>query len=46
LIRNDLSDPGRVSTKGLGESVPIASNDTAEGKSQNRRVEIIVPRRY
>lgn len=46
LIRNDLSDPGRVSTKGLGENVPIASNDTAEGKSQNRRVEIIVPRRY
>lgn len=46
LIRADLSDPSRVSTKGLGETVPIASNDTAAGKSQNRRVEIIVPRRY
>ena len=46
LIRDDLTDPSRVSTKGLGESVPIASNDNAEGKSQNRRVEIIVPRRY
>ena len=45
LIREDLSDPSRVTTKGLGESVPIASNDTPEGKSQNRRVEIIVPRR-
>jgi type VI secretion system protein ImpK len=46
IIRGTLSDPARVSTKGMGESVPIASNDTAEGKSQNRRVEIIVPRRY
>ncbi|MGY4398462.1 type IV/VI secretion system ImpK/VasF family protein [Sphingomonas sp. UYAg733] len=46
LVRVDLGDPGRVITKGLGETVPIVSNDTAAGKSQNRRVEIIVPRRY
>jgi type VI secretion system peptidoglycan-associated protein len=46
LLRADLSDPARVTTKGLGETVPIASNDSAAGKSQNRRVEIIVPRRY
>jgi type VI secretion system peptidoglycan-associated protein len=46
LVRTDLSDPARVTTKGLGETVPIASNDNAAGKSQNRRVEIIVPRRY
>lgn len=46
LIRADLSEPSRVSTKGMGESVPIASNDSAAGKSQNRRVEVIVPRRY
>jgi len=46
IVRSDLSDASRVTAKGLGESVPIASNDTAEGKSQNRRVEIIVPRRY
>lgn len=46
LIRADLSDSTRLRTKGLGETVPIASNDTPAGKSQNRRVEIIVPRRY
>jgi type VI secretion system peptidoglycan-associated protein len=46
LVRQDLSDPARVSTKGLGDTVPIASNAYAAGKSQNRRVEIVVPRRY
>ncbi|WP_394663895.1 type VI secretion system protein TssL, long form [uncultured Sphingomonas sp.] len=46
LIRGDLSDPSRVTIKGLGDTVPIASNADAAGKSQNRRVEIVVPRRY
>jgi OmpA-OmpF porin, OOP family len=32
--------PARVSSKGRGESQPIASNDTAEGRAQNRRVEL------
>lgn len=31
---------GRTSTRTYGERVPIASNDTDEGKAQNRRVEI------
>jgi len=32
----------RISTVGLGESNPVASNDTAEGRQQNRRVEVAI----
>ena len=35
-------DPGRLSSSGMGESSPIADNDTATGRQQNRRVEIII----
>jgi outer membrane protein OmpA-like peptidoglycan-associated protein len=32
----------RITTRGVGASVPIATNDTPEGRAQNRRVEIVV----
>jgi outer membrane protein OmpA-like peptidoglycan-associated protein len=32
----------RVSTAGLGESRPVADNNTAEGRANNRRVEIVI----
>jgi outer membrane protein OmpA-like peptidoglycan-associated protein len=33
---------GRLQTLGFGESQPVASNDTAQGRQQNRRVELRV----
>jgi outer membrane protein OmpA-like peptidoglycan-associated protein len=33
---------GRVTTKGYGESQPIADNDTASGRQANRRVEVAI----
>lgn len=35
-------DEGRMTAKGYGESVPVADNSTATGRSQNRRVEFKV----
>jgi OmpA-OmpF porin, OOP family len=32
-------DSGRLSAKGYGSANPVASNDTAEGRAKNRRVE-------
>jgi len=40
LIRLGLPE-NMVTTKGFGESKPLASNDTEEGKQQNRRVEVL-----
>jgi type VI secretion system peptidoglycan-associated protein len=45
IVREKLSNPGRVSAEGFGDSQPIASNATAEGKALNRRVEIVIPRK-
>jgi outer membrane protein OmpA-like peptidoglycan-associated protein len=43
LVSQQLN-PQRFSVQGFGESQPIASNNSASGKAQNRRVEIqIVP---
>lgn len=33
---------GRVSTRGLGETEPVGSNETEGGRAQNRRVEIAI----
>lgn len=41
-IASNNVDPARLTTKGKGESEPIADNSTVEGRSQNRRVEVII----
>jgi len=45
IIRAGLQDQGRVTAVGFGDTQPIASNDTADGKALNRRVEVVVERR-
>jgi OOP family OmpA-OmpF porin len=40
LIAHGVSDSQITGSKGFGESQPIATNDTAEGRQQNRRVEL------
>lgn len=41
LTRQGVDEP-RTRTEGRGESVPVASNATADGRSRNRRVEIFL----
>jgi chemotaxis protein MotB len=35
-------NPNIVSAKGVGDTRPVASNDTPQGRAQNRRIEITV----
>jgi len=39
LIAQEI-DPSRIATNGYGQDNPVASNDTEEGRTQNRRIEI------
>lgn len=41
LVTQFKVDPDRLTSEGLGASKPIASNDTPQGRSQNRRVELV-----
>jgi outer membrane protein OmpA-like peptidoglycan-associated protein len=41
LVRQGIT-PGVIGTAGHGESQPVASNDHAAGRQQNRRVELVV----
>ncbi|PTV95954.1 type VI secretion system protein ImpK [Rhodobacter aestuarii] len=44
VLAKGLSDPGRISAEGKGEADPIGDNATAEGRAQNRRVEVMIAR--
>jgi outer membrane protein OmpA-like peptidoglycan-associated protein len=41
LVQQGLN-PASVTSMGMGSADPVASNDTAAGRQQNRRVEIVV----
>lgn len=44
LLNQGIEPPRRTRATGYGERYPIASNDTAAGREQNRRVELtLVP---
>jgi outer membrane protein OmpA-like peptidoglycan-associated protein len=42
LVQNGKIDASRVDVEPMGETAPAASNATAAGRQQNRRVEIVV----
>jgi len=42
LVSQGGLDVGRLTAIGYGETRPITSNDTADGRQKNRRVEIII----
>ncbi len=39
-LRQQGIEPARIMTRGMGEGDPVASNETAEGRQLNRRVEL------
>ncbi len=41
-LQSQKIDPGQLSAVAYGEWKPVATNDTAEGKAKNRRIEIIL----
>ena len=46
LVDETGVSPNKLKHSGRGEYNPIASNDTAEGRAQNRRVEIKIYNSY
>ena len=42
LRENTLINPENLTAAGRGEYAPIATNDSAEGKAKNRRIEVIL----
>ena len=46
LAQDGRLQPARFSATGCSEYRPVASNDTEEGRTQNRRVEVLIARAY
>lgn len=41
LVKNQGISPHRLRIVGLGDKYPLSSNDTAQGRDENRRVELV-----
>jgi len=42
LLANMGLDQSRITALGYGESKPIATNETGEGRAQNRRIDVVI----
>lgn len=42
IVANMDMAPERISSEGYGKTRPIANNETAEGRSMNRRIDIVI----
>ncbi len=42
FLATEQVDRSRIDTRGLGQTEPVASNDTDAGRQQNRRVEVAI----
>jgi OOP family OmpA-OmpF porin len=42
LVRNAGVNPEKITSIGYGESRPVASNETNEGRARNRRIDLII----
>ncbi len=42
LLKNNDIDPQNLTAAGKGEYAPVATNETAEGKAKNRRIEVVL----
>ena len=42
LFANKSMDPSQIEAIGYGASIPIANNETTEGRAKNRRIDIVI----
>ena len=42
LVSNFAFDPEKVSSVGYGEARPVATNETAAGRTRNRRIDLVI----